>query len=1241
MEWTDDQKQVISTRKRSILVSAAAGSGKTAVLVARILGLILDPDDPVDIDELLIVTFTRAAAGEMKTRIEKALAKEREHDPDNPRLADQLSLIHNAEITTIDGFCSRVVRDYGHTTGVTPGFRVPKEGEALLLKSDAARQTIEEAYAYEGGEKERFEIFADTFATGRNDAVLERMLIRVSDAADSEPDPEEWLRRCGTGSGDPSGGGFLLECLREIREKLDQVRAVAEENVSLACLPEGPSKYLGTAESDLALITELMETEDYWELRRLAESLKMTRLPSVKEGTDGDPMIRARFRDSRERIKKTLKAIRDGMYPGSPERAAGIQAESGRVIGVLTELTLRYRAVYGALKRRRNVMDFADLEHEALKILRRPEGRTEPAKELAGRYREILVDEYQDSNYLQEMILTAVSRIPDGAQNYFTVGDVKQSIYSFRKARPDLFMEKYAGYRENPGRGVRIDLHRNFRSRREVIDTVNTVFSAIMIPETGGICYDEDAMLVYGAGYPDGEGFETEVIPVLSGEKDEEGMPLLGSGADEKTLLEARAVGERILELVRNGRIHDDAAGGPRPVRFRDVAVLLRSVRGTADAFVSTLMSMGIPAYADTRTGYFDSTEVQAVLSFLEILDNPGQDIPCASVLRSGFLGLDAGELAAVGAEARAAAPEKGRICLWDAVRYYAESGTKAELRNRLADFLALYGRLRERIPYTAVHELVGVLLTETGYLSYASAMPGGAQRELNLRMLEDQALEYEKTSYSGLFNFIRYIRNLEKKEADPGELTPLSGSEDVVRICSIHKSKGLEFPVVFVSGLGRRFNRRSATEVPLIHTDLGIAADYVDLDRRVRIPTLGKMAAASRIRRDQVGEELRVLYVALTRAKQKLILTGVLSGEEALAGRLDPPGSGERMTAGYLISSACFFDWILPVCGRVMREAEKSGIRPCLVLRPVKPSGLAEAEITEETGKEAALDALRQLRPGTVFGGEIRTELERRFSFRYPYDGRENIPVEISVSEIKRRLTEDPDEERPVSAETAELYPAEKEETVPAFIRAMSGGTKKETHVLTPAERGTAFHRAMELLDYGALPPVFEAPEGGAEESGRAEEALLRAVREQIAEMAASGRMTDGEAEVLHPENFVTFLRSPLGQRMRRAALAGTLRREQPFVMAMPASSIDPAWPDDEDVFVQGIIDAYFREDGGLVLVDYKTDRAAPGQEEALARRYRVQLRAYREALERGTKERVTETFLWSAALGREIRAD
>ena len=1232
MNWTDEQKSVIETEGSNILVSAAAGSGKTAVLVARIMRKILGGSDPVDVDRLLIVTFTRAAAAEMRQRLYTELLEMKKRDPGSERAARQILLLHHAEITTIDAFCADVVRNYGYTRDIAPGFRTADEGEIRLLERDIARKTVDDAFGSEGAEREGVELLADSFAAGRSDRILEDMILRVYRAAESDPDPEGWLRRQRSG-GDAADIGqapWMLEYLEDFRERIRNCLFLAEQNLEMAAAPGMPENCLEAARSDIGILEGLLAAEGYEELRRGLTAVSYKSLQGGKRGDAAGAELKKSFMKARDRLKKQIGGLQDELFPGSLSEAAAVEAKSGRVLDALLDLTERFIANFSEAKGKKNIRDFADIEHAALQILTGEGGRTPAAAELAERFSEVMIDEYQDSNYLQEAILTAVSRIPEGRGNYFCVGDVKQSIYSFRQARPELFMEKFRAYRENPGSGIRIDLHRNFRSGSEVIDTVNGIFEQIMIPEVGGISYDDSARLVKGAALADSPHCVSEFMPVFVGEKDSGGESVLGdTGSGAARECEARAVGERILELIRNGRLRDSDGVSLRPVSYRDIVILLRTVHGVADEMVRVLGSMGIPAYSEVGEGYFNAPEVQAVLSFLEILDNPRQDIPLAAVLHSAFVGLSSGELAEIAAGCGEDLRGKKGVLLIDRLRGYAAAGGDAALREKTADFLACLDRLRECVNYMPIHELIVRLLGETGFLSYVSAMPGGAQRELNLRLLVDRAADYGKTSYSGLFNFVRYIRNMEKQEIDPGEQSTLSGDDDVVRIFSIHKSKGLEFPVVFLTGLGRMFNFSSLNAVPLIHPDLGIAADYLDPVMRLRVPTIRKRALAVRLKRDQAGENLRILYVAMTRAKQKLILSGTIRDEKTLdEKRAAPAGGGGTLSPGSILGARSFLDWIIPAADRIFEEDRKTGRKPFLVFRPAYPSELAAAGYGAETRKTETLAFLGSLDPDRVYSTEMREAMEERFRFRYPYAGRENIPAETSVSELKRRAAwsgqADGSEELPAHRLYEEPLPSP---IVPGFIRRKAGEEEEAGggQEFTGAAAGTAYHRVMELLDFGAL----EAAGGDAAE----------AVRAQIAAMRAGGRLGAEETEAVDPGKIVSFVESPIGKRFAAAAAAGRLVREQPYVSMERASDLDADWPSDEEVLVQGIIDAYFIEDGAVVLVDYKTDRVRDGAE--LLRRYRIQLRLYARALQAATGLPVSEKIIWSFALGAEIRAD
>lgn len=854
------------------------------------------------------------------------------------------------------------------------------------------------------------------------------------------------------------------------------------------------------------------------------------------------------------------------------------------------------------------------------------------------------MDEYQDSNYLQEAILTAVSRIPDGEPNYFQVGDVRQSIYSFRQARPDLFMKKYSRYPEHPEEGERIDLSRNFRSRPEVLAYVNSLFRQVMRPEIGGIAYGKAEELVPGLVSPEAEGFEAVLMPLLCEEGSDE---LKDARAADLRDAEARAVGTEILRLVKSGNL-PEADGSIRPVEYRDIVILLRTMEGWADHFLRVFEELGIPAYSSAKSGYFTALEVVTVLNYLRILDNPEQDIPFTAVLRAPFGNVTAEELAYVraypGSVSWAGSRERAFVSMHEAAQAYAEGGEEPALREKLVRFFAVYDGLRARVPDTPVYELISRLLRTTGYLDYASALPGGAQRALNLRMLIDKAVAYSKTSYTGLFHFVNYIESLQKQDADFGELSTISEAENVVRILSVHKSKGLEYPIVFAAGLHKTFNRSDLNAPVLLDPELGMASDYVNLETRLKAPTLLREAIARKQLRESLGEEQRVLYVALTRAKQKLYLSGVLKNEEAISGMdLSLPLREERLPLGYLSRAKCCFDWVIPAALRTIRRYE-TGLaegRCPVVLDPVLPAELVHGAAAGGLGRREKLMRLLSVGPDTVTDPAVREELRKRFSFVYPFGGREGVPAKVSVTELKRSAVPEElaEEEAPAWALAEDLAdgpaaeeapgtagsgegPAEsrplRPSLIPAFMR-----EEEEERTLSGAERGNAWHRVMELLQFP--------------EEGKTEERPLTAeVLRQIRALTERGRLSEEAAGSVRAKGIAGFLLSDLGKRMAEANRRGQLFREQAFMLSISAHAVREEWPEDEELLVQGIIDAFFYEGEELVLVDYKTDRVKSGEE--LARRYRVQLASYAEALSRITGKRVKERWIWSFALNSAV---
>ena len=890
-KWTKEQEEAIRLRDRNILVSAAAGSGKTAVLVERILSRVTDPDHPADIDRLLVVTFTRAAAGEMKERIGQALEKRLLEDPDNEHLQRQGALLHHAQISTIHGFCTYVIQNYFHRIDLDPGYRIGEEGELKLLKGEVLRDLLEEEYT--AGSR-KFLDFSEACAPGKNDGRLEDLILRTAEFAESYPWPELWLEACEKTyrAERPEELGsapfirFLEEdAARRLRDALEEARW----NLREAEGPGGPEEYVPMLRGDLELLELLNAQKTYEEFCRAFQDLSFQTL-SRKKNTEGDPEIRERIKKRRDTLKETLREIREQYFSLSPGQVLEELAGCRSFVEELTRLTRRYFREYGERKRRKNLMDFSDLEHFALKILLEREGdqirRTEAARELAGRFDEVMVDEYQDSNYIQEYLLQAVSRDPEGRGNRFMVGDMKQAIYGFRMARPEIFLEKYRTYTREDSGSRRIDLSRNFRSRREVLDTVNYIFRQIMVEDLGGLDYDRDAALYPGAVYPENRACGTELL--LLDKKSPEFQEDSSKTARQEA--EALAVAQKLRALVGQMQVTDKETGELRPLRWRDCVILLRQTAGWADTFARVLEEEGIPANTTSRSGYFHTVEVAAVLNYLRICDNPRQDIPFAAALHSPMGGLSEEELA----EIRISGPG---LPLCKAAERCAEQGGRKELREKLRKFLEGLRETREILPYTPVHQVILQVLEHTGYGAYAAAMPGGEQRQANLNMLVKKAVDFENTSYHGLFQFIRYMEQLERYQVDFGEVSLYGELADTVRIMTIHKSKGLEFPVVFVCGLGGRMNVMDANAQVLLHASLGIGPEWIRLKDRTHSTPLVKQVIRRAIRRDMLGEELRVLYVALTRAKEKLILTGTVDDLEKKFREIEgtDPGSGGK----------------------------------------------------------------------------------------------------------------------------------------------------------------------------------------------------------------------------------------------------------------------------------------------------------------------------------------------------------
>lgn len=1230
MNFTPEQQKVIELHNSNILVSAAAGSGKTAVLVERIIRMICDGEHPADIDRLLIVTFTNAAAAEMRERIAAGITARLEADPGNEHIQKQSALLHNAQITTIDSFSLFLIRNHFNEIGLDPDFRVADEGEIKLLQQEVLGQLLEDAYAGnvvwgclgDSIDVEAFHACVEYFCPGGRESVLEQHILNLSRYAGSFPWPEEWLeeRKNDYAAGDmrtlidSDYGSYLTErvnrVLRGCLEKLREVKKLCE-------LPDGPYMYGELTDAEIEQLERLTACKNLEEQAAKVPTVTFGRLPSKKDDSV-DPVKRELAKSLRNGVKDTLGELSE-QYFKTPLELALEQGKACREpLRMLLDLVLEFDRRLLAAKQERHLIDFSDMEHYALQILlKREENHIVPsdvALEYRQYFQEILIDEYQDSNLVQEYLLSAISGEEEGRYNRFMVGDVKQSIYKFRLARPELFLEKYDTYQET-GDLCRIDLAKNFRSRIQVVDAVNDVFSHIMSREIGGIVYDDKAALYPGATYPATEDpvYGSELLLIRKPEKEEAADDAKGVlEYDNVRQLEALAIANRIRQLKGSLQVMEKSTGELRPVRYSDMVILLRTTSGWDEEFKKILEQEGIPTYITSKTGYFGALEVQELLQFLRVLDNPRQDIPLFGAMQSVFGGFTQEEIAQIRSGGNG--HSRKRMTLYEALEEVAASGE--ELQEKAATFLKKINHYRDLTPYTSIRDLLQEMIDDFDYLNYVTALPAGSKRRANVEMLLTKASAFEKTSYFGLFHFIRYMEQLEKYDVDYGEADTLDENADVVRIMSIHKSKGLEFPVVFVSGLSKRFNMQDANQSLIVDMDLGVAVDYVDPGRRIKNKTLRRAVLSAKMKEDNLAEELRVLYVALTRAREKLILTSVLEKAEE-KWELSQMTGQEKLTYLDFCEAGSYMDFLLPIL-------PQTGI----AVKILRAEDLTAEEIREQLHMGDRRELLQRVADGdTTFmedaedGAKKLSEMRERFAYRYPYPGLQKLYTKTTVSELKIAAMEEKDEAAFHTFEEKEVVPY-----IPAF--------RREQEKVSGAVRGNAFHRTMELLDFTWIyvesglftgcPESYEAYRTGLDT-----DRLQKRMEEFLQRETNALRLTEEYAKAVSLPKIRHFLEQELAYRMWRAQERGLLYREQPFVLGIEAGRLDPELPAEEKVLIQGIIDVFFIENGEIVLLDYKTD--VIDSLEALWNRYSVQIQYYEEALTKLMRMPVKERILYS----------
>lgn len=1245
MQCSPEQQAAIETRNHNLLVAAAAGSGKTWVLVERIISRIMDPDERLSVDSLLVVTFTNAAANEMRSRIGEALnaalVQPGLTDPELKRHVErQLVLLNAASISTLHAFCQSLIRQYFYLLHIEPAFRIANDTEITLIKSDVLEAVFEAGYSDAAA---GFLSLVEHYGDEDGDYSLAGLVLRLYEFSRSHPWPDHWLDGLARAFDLPAEAAFdETPWSALVRDKItldwEEARQTLTALLAEAGKPGNPAAYSRTLAEDIHIIDKLLlAARTSW--TALDAALADAAFPRIAAvGKEVAQEIKDYFQGQRNKAKKKITEVRAGYFERSGDELVADLRRVQPLVAALVDLVKTFAAGYAGAKQHKGVVDFNDLEHLCLAVLRDKDaspGVFKPsavALGLKARFSEIMVDEYQDTNRVQEEIIRLVAN--EAQPNLFMVGDVKQSIYRFRLAEPALFMEKYRRYQAGGAAGCRrIDLSRNFRSRAGVLHAANFLFAQLMSLRTAELDYGEAERLNPGPDYPASEGASLDGpvelliierakagVPEREAEPDGDGQTMEdseqgGAGspdsvAQEEELSafeqEALLIARRIQELMAGGQqAFDKQAGGYRPLLYRDIVILLRSVKGKAQVLQDRLRQNGIPCYAELDSGYFSETEIAVMLALLQIIDNPHQDIPLAAVLRSPLLGLGGDELAQI------------RLCrrqgdLWDALQAYCQT---AGADAKAVRFVTQLDGWRDLARRKGVADLIWRIYHDTGYYDYVGGMPGGVLRQANLRALHDRARQYEATDFRGLFRFLRFIERLREKDSDLSVARALGESEDVVRVMSIHKSKGLEFPVVILADTGKNFNLQDTGGLVLCHKELGVGP-YVTLpELRFRYPTPARWGIAHKLELETKAEELRVLYVALTRAREKLILVGSAKKlrQKCAAWSRAVSEPAFALPACQVLKAKSYLDWIgMAVArhrdGETIRQygGKQEDLAHPLAGHPsawaVAIYNAAEIVLPEQAGEadDTLLAAVRRLEP--VAAGSGSQWVDELLKWEYGCQTAVGKPAKLAVSEIKHRL-------ELVAAEEAEplLSPA----VVPVRPRFLQATTR-----MTPVEYGIMVHTVMQHLRFDG-------------------EVTEQAIREQASALEARQLLPAGQAGEVDAGLIAAFFASELGQRVRRAR---EVWREMPFSLILPAEKFyaDLAGCG-EQIFVQGVIDCLFAEDGGLVLLDYKTDRAA--SEAELAAKYAVQLSMYTAAVERILGRQVKEQYLYAFALGRAVR--
>lgn len=1244
-KWTTEQQAVIDSRNCNLLVAAAAGSGKTAVLVERIIQMITDKENPIDIDKLLVVTFTNAAASEMRERVGDAIGKALDKDPENKHLQSQLVLLNKASITTIHSFCLEVIKSNFHKINLDPNFRIGDTTECTLLKQEAIEDVFEQLYV----DKDKgFLNLVESYAEKRGDTNLQDIILSIYNFAMASPDPKQWLEF--------SAEQFNIDDDFEFSKSIWSEAILDTVKIEISGMEVSMKKALEELEDIIELETYTDKFKsDYNGIKRILEgcntswdetyksmiSMKfenyvkgVKRLPKDAPSYIKDAKDRAD--DIRKKVKKSVEDMKDSTFSQEKDEINEQIKYLYDVVKSISEVVIKFEEAYDSKKREKGIIDFNDIEHFALKILieKDDNGKDTPSDIAIGyrdKFYEIFIDEYQDSNLVQEVLLSTIAKIK--IPNRFMVGDVKQSIYRFRQAKPEIFLKKYADYDTEKGASYRkIMLYKNFRSRKEVVDCANYIFESVMSKNIGEIDYTEEERLNLGAIFKEntnekalvGGASEIHIMQTKSKKEEKkidknEDTDIQGNEEEQEEIdniqLEARMVGKIIKDIMtpkEDGEIqmvYDKKLDNYRPVMFKDIVILLRATSAWAPVFADELMNMNIPTYADMGVGYFDTIEIKTIMSLLQVIDNPMQDIPILALLKSPICGFTPEDLIDIRLS-------DGHKSFYEAVAMFSEN--EDEKGQRCLDFIKKINDYKEKSLYMSTDEFLWYLYTKTGYYAYVGALPGGSQRQANLKILFERAKQFEETSFKGIFNFINFVSKLKKSNTDMGSAKTLGENADVVRIMSIHKSKGLEFPVVICSGMGKNFNTQDFKKNILYHHNLGYGPQIVDYERKISYPSIAKEALKTKINIENLSEEMRVLYVAFTRPKEKLIITGSTRNIEKSLRTWANGVEGNKPVSQYkVLKGKSFLDWIMP---SVLKHKDLENLREyaeidldnldnhdskwCGKLWFKDDVSLESKEEVETESVSEILQNLEKDKPDTKYYDEIKEKLD----FDYPYEACVTKPASISVTEIKKIQNDNEDDEL-----TEKIFNNKIVLKKPLFMQ-----EKENTEKISGAERGTIVHLVMEVLDFNKINNIDE-------------------INTQINEFIKKGIITQKQATIINPFNIYKFFKSDVGKRMldskfikREQTIYAQIKMKDVYVYEDLIKEDNTNKYDDENLMLRGIIDAYFEEDDKLIIVDYKTDFVNEENKGDVINRYRKQLDLYSKVLTELTGKEVIEKYVY-----------